>query len=459
MSLTSRLKEFATSALLNLAGDDYDKRAYSFENSGYSSFNVGELELVRFRANLDLFYKFFLTNTDIAACVREIQDSFGNGGWDLYTANMDDKAPDNLKLDVHNVLNSAQSFTDLCNQFVVDYLVGGGEFWELLANGKKVVGINPVDPRTVAVVTDTHGDVIRYVQKPWGSEPVTFTDEEMIYLKRRRHPKSAAIGLSVLESAIWEVQTDAGAMYSNYAFFKNNAVPAVQFILDEKLTTAARQEAIKYIKEEFRGAINRHKSTAMFGVKDVKTLNITNKEMEFMEGRRFSTEKVCEAFGVPKFKLGLTETVNNNNGVELNKNFIRETIKPIEDYFQEMINRELLTRMGIAGQVVFKFNEQVWEDEASLEDRARNEYQVGILTLRQYKMKTHQKVTAEDESNPLIDKHVIFNGTSVIIAEDIEDAAEETPEQKINEEQNRIKTAEILTALRTRESRPLAKKN
>ena len=52
----------------------------------------------------------------------------------------------------------------------------------------------------------------------------------------------------------------------------------------------------------------------MKGIEKIETFDLSRKDMQFLEGRAFTREKVCEAYGVPAFILGITEKVNNNNG-------------------------------------------------------------------------------------------------------------------------------------------------
>lgn len=379
-----------------------------------------EKDYTGMRLSVDTLYNAYRVQGDVYACVRELREGIGRKGFELVDKNGEELKKENaVYKETTLILNSQKPWRKLKSETVRDMYVTGNAFWELVKNtqGSKITGINRIDPRTIAIVATEHGDIVRYVQKV-GGKTVIFEVEDVIYFKMDSDPQYEIFGFSPLESILLDVRTDVSASISNYAFFKNNAQPAAYYLLDPALDDKEQNTAIENIKNQFKGAENRHKSAVLGGVKDIKTVSVTQKDMEFLAGRAFSTDKICAAFGVPKFMLGYTEKVNYQNSVSIMSVFADNTITPAEEDFAGMITDELLPALGFKGYS-FRFNPQNVAEEKELEARALLEVDLGILTRKQYKIKTRQDVTPEDEANPMYDVHIVNQGMGAMPLENV----------------------------------------
>lgn len=374
------------------------------------------------RFDLSSFYAVLKTNSDVADCVRELSENTGAGGYEWVNAEDESKPlPNELVKKLDSILSYDSSFRLLKTNTIRDDRITGNAYWSLITNITRtdVLGIQRIDPRTLVIIADVHGIPRAYIQRVTGQEPVLFTPEEIVHFRADSDSDNEIFGQSPLEPILYAVWTDLSAEKSNYHFFKNDATPATLYILNEELSGDEADAALEFIRKQLGGPENRGKPATLQGVKEVKTISMTNRDMEYLGGRRFTTEKICARFGVPKFVLGYTDTVNNNNGTELQKKFYNGTISPLEERIAETINRELIQRIGLSGKVKFRFRPQMFDETAQLEARGQAEVDRGILTRRQYKQKTAQAITPEDESNPMFDKHIVINGTSAVLLEEV----------------------------------------
>lgn len=378
------------------------------------------------KVNANSLYTVHNNSGDVAGCVKELQKWTCKGGTRFVDPrNTDETVGDDLAGQLKEFFNSEHSttptFKKLKDKLIFDREISGNAYAYIIRNvmGTKVLGLQVMDPRTVSIVADAHGTVYRYIQQTSSGPAVEFQPEEIVHWKRGEHSNNPLFGFSAIEPVIWEVQTDLSAMISNYKFFENNAIPAATYIMDETLSEEEMKKAIEYIKNNHGGAENRHKTSALMGVKEIKQLQLSHKDVEFLEGRKFSRSKVCGAFGVPEFLLGVTEKVNNNNGQELFRKFIEGTIEDLEADFASFINDQLFARLGLKDFAKFAPVAQQVETQEKIVEIALNEYKNGALTLRQYKIQTGKDITEADESNPMIDQYIIHSGASAIALEDV----------------------------------------
>lgn len=377
-----------------------------------------------FKISTNSLFTVFRQNSDIRNCVREIQYNTGKSGTKFVNvSNPDAQITERAKTELYSVFNSQESthktFKSLLRRTVRDIEVAGNAYWVKLRNdGGALLGFQPADPRTMAIIADRTGVVLKYIQRVAGQDPIEYSPEDIVHFKGDDDTLSEVFGMGKLEPIIWEARTDNAAMISNYKFFDNNAVPSALYILDPNIPAEKLKSKFSEIKKHFGGAQNYKKAGAVVGVKDIKMLNMSQKDMDFLAGRAFSTKKICASFGVPEFLLGYTEAVNNNNGVELEKNFMEKTIIPIEQNIESTINMQVMPELE-SGSIAFMFNEHIFSNAKELEERAEKLYKAGMITLRQAKRMMGQEITPEDEKQENIDEYIIHNGASAVLLEDV----------------------------------------
>ncbi len=392
------------------------KKGYVMGQSSISSIR----DMSGYKLSYESLFYAYRNQSDIFSCVREWRENVGLGGYRWLDPNDSEaKINPSLVLELDSILNYWMPWRRLQSRIVRDLGVAGNSFLLITKamDGKTVLGLQPLDPRTVSIISDSSGTIVKYVQRV-GAGTQEFNPNEIIHFKLDTDPNHELWGFSPMEPIIWEARTDLSAMMANYYFFENDAQPAVQYILEPGLSEEEVEAANKMISDQFKGVKNRNKSGILSGVKEIKTLNISQKDMEFLQGRRFTTEKICSAYGMSKFMLGLTDTVNNNNGTELKADFYQSTIRPLEELLAEVIN-EFVSRIGLGDKVKYEYLPQSFEEESALVDRAMKLYQGGAITLRQLKIMLNMEITPDDEKNPNFDQYILQQGSSAVLLEDV----------------------------------------
>lgn len=407
-------------------------RARSFSRGKFAA--EPERDMDGFKLDPSSLFTAWRNNADVAGCVREIRQGVGIGGIYFYDPNDPKKekpASDTLQKRMLGVLSyqygSPREFINRCME---PRLICGNPYFEKVRSefDGSLLGHKAVDPRTVAIVTDEHGTVYRYIQTAFSGDgmlsrddSVVFEPNEIIHWKLGQDPNAEAFGMSPMEHVLWEARTDLSAMISNYFFFENDAVPSVWYMLDDDLDEDERKNALAAIRKSFQGARKRHKSAVMSGVKDIKTVRLNNKDMEFLNGRKFTTEKICAAYGVPKVMLGYTEGVNYTNHEGQRENFHEGTVKEHEEAFLQMVNEEIVPEIeeGAEDKIAIGFMPARLESQGTLFDRAIRSREAGLVTINGGRRMIGREPIDESLHGNLGNQIILGQGANAVLLTDV----------------------------------------
>lgn len=408
-----------TNIVIGREGSQSDKRGLAYSVPSYGA--LGSMSGKRI--SMSDQYELYRSNADIFGCVREWRENTAAGGL-LY---LDPQNPEEGKVDdkivvyFKSVLNYYSSFNTLKNDTIRDLAVTGNSYWEIVRNktGNLVLGVCRLDPRTMTVISNEYGEIKKYIQRSKQGKAVEFSSDDIVHFKLDCDPDNPIFGLSPIETIVWEAKTEQSAKLTNYYFYENRAEPGMWYVLEDGLQTEQVEKAIEQVKNQVRGPQNVSKALIMQGIKEIKTFSISQKDMEYIATRKYATEKICVPYGVPKFLLGYDENTNYSNGRSLFQKFYEGTVAPLESRFTDTINRELIVTMGLVDKLRIECAPMLFNEQSEIEARALNELRDGAITLRQYKKKTGQDITPEDEKQPNFDAYIIHNGASALLLDDV----------------------------------------
>lgn len=375
------------------------------------------------RVNLQVIYGLWRSNGDLFGCVREICSGVGVAGFEWVDKNGEVVEPTSpAAMAATQALNVGKTFRRLKSEMVQSSAVSGNAYLHIERGQDRkgsLIKVTVIDPRTMRVVTDKYGTVLKWIQQA-GGDLVTFTPEEILHFVVDPDPNSSVFGISPIETIVWDIRSDLAAAKSNYAFFENDATPATQYILDDGISDEEYDKLVEKLKQDLQGAENKHKTLAVKGVKEIKTLSLTNKEMEFELLRRLTTEKVCSVMGVPKSLLNYTDNVNYSNGAEQTKKFWEGTIEPWQELLAEFINARLLPALGIdTSGLTFRFSKRTFDDMQWIEASTRADVQLGIMTVNEARERRKMKTYDVATEGEYVNKPILFNGAGAIPLEDV----------------------------------------
>lgn len=413
LGLVKRIGVSAKAAYDAFGGSEVGYGEGSVSSRNATARLVGGTPLAEMRLSTDSFYTIWRNHSDVFSAVKRIADSIGVAGWKWTNKQDPEKDPNPASIAlVEGVLTYYSSMRSWLRQMVTDVNICGNAYYHLeRSKTGKFIGLNRVDPRTMIAVTDKAGTLLRWIQRA-GADTMIFQPDEIVHFYLLRDPNSPVYGISPMEPVLWDIRSDLAGVVSNYALFENDAVPAAIYVFEDEMSDEEMELAIAKLQEQIKGAHNRHKSLAMKGLKEIKTVSITNRDMEFPTLRKITTEKVCATYGVPKGMLGYTDAINLANGKEQSSIFWSGTMETWEEQVTESIMRILLKRLNI-DDIKFEFNIRDFDNREWDESSSRADVQLGIMTINEARVQRKLEKFDEAEHGEFVNSPLIFNGASV----------------------------------------------
>ncbi|MEE8362453.1 MAG: phage portal protein [Dehalococcoidia bacterium] len=265
----------------------------------------------------------------------------------------------------------------------------GSAFWGIERDESgRVAELWPLRPDRMRVLPDTDRYVRGFVFDV-GGRRVAYLPEEVVWF-RHFNPLDEFSGLSSVAPARAAVDMAAGAMLFNRAFFSNSATPGDLAITTEETPTDDEVEEF-YARWEsrFTGPGRAHRPILLSRGMDAKRLGLSHRDMEFIEGLKWSVEEVSRAFGVPKAFLSELQDATLAN-IDTEERFLwRNTMVPEMRLLEDVVNRSLSPLFDVPGErparVEFDLSviEALHESETARVERLVRLVEAGVMTVNE----------------------------------------------------------------------------
>ena len=243
--------------------------------------------------------------------------------------------------------------------------------------GGKVRSLHVLRPDLVSPeYDDTWSRIARYRYRING-RTVSFKSDEILAFHNFNPLQAFPFtdqGVGDVQAAAVAIDTDSAASVWNWKFFENNARPGMILETDNVIDHDVKERLANKWNSAYKGANNSHKLVILDGGLKANNQNPSQKEMDFVEQRRFSRDEILGIFGVPKAVIGLGESVNVGNVRAFNMIFAEQTIRPLAVKIQEVLNDGLFGDIGY-----FEFiNIFPYDDEET-----RKDFDSGFMTVNE----------------------------------------------------------------------------
>ena len=378
-----------------------EKKSWYTNNSSISLKTLFDHDVV---LDNNTFYVLYQKNGDIRQAVKKIAENVARN-WLYLTDNQWNIIDDNKYTDDIQMLFSSPTFSKFKIDVFRNYLVS----WEVYIMPVKniwwrVAWFRVIDSRMVVKDINTEKNIIEWFDLYlWGNQHIKLKANEIAFFKLEDDIYNQFNGMWLLTWIVYDWLSDLEAMKNNYFFYQNSAIPSALLLLDESLSEDEMQIVKDQFDAQFKGSKNNHKTMIAWWVKDIKTLSMTPRDMEFINQRNLTTEKVSAVFGVPKTILWYTNNVNYSNGQTLRKEFIEGTIRPYEKDFEFMLNKCLqMFRPDIAKSYWVKADGDQFEQTQEEKQTQVEDIRHGIRTINEVRVERWYQKSQDENADKLL---------------------------------------------------------
>lgn len=185
-----------------------------------------------------------------------------------------------------------------------------------------------------------------------------------------------ARGIWDVQAVAVQAQTDKAIIKWNQNFFQNNASVGWFLTTDQTIEESAAKRIKTSWENSFKGVNNAHKVWVLTsGMKYIEN-SVSQREMDFVEQRRFNRDEILWIFKVPKAVIWMWEWVNVWNVKAFDIIFAKRTIKPISKQIAEAFNKDLFEWIWF-----YQFINVVPTDKEEL----RADLDAGAITINEYR--------------------------------------------------------------------------
>lgn len=232
--------------------------------------------------------------------------------------------------------------------------------------GRAYLSIEPMDGRTelwplrpdrLATVPGTGNTYIKgYIYRSATGKEMPYLPEEIVSFTYF-NPMQDRTGLSPIAPLRLSADMARDAAIFNRQTFKNGGVP--DFILFAMPETTDTQIEAYYDRWEKRysGPTKPRRPAILAGASDMKPLAFSQREMEYLEGLRWSLEEASRVYGVPQPMIGSLREATLANVEALERILWRTTMVPEAQMLAAVLTHKLLPNIGYQGyEVAFDFS-------------------------------------------------------------------------------------------------------
>lgn len=354
-----------------------------------------------------------------------------NHGWVYKNNDLIARAVSNIELELYNVRRVGQEieyvpipehplldlldrFNDYTNQSDAMYMtssyknLAGDAFWYVEGAATK----NPLNIKNIYLlrpdkITLQFGDnapgqrtISRYIFKDIiaGKEnEVTYKPEEIIQFKSP-NPENPYRGKSKVEAVAEAIDTDNYATEAQKALYKRGMINNFILSTDKSLTTEQRKVIRADINKNYSGVVNAFRVLLLSGGLKPESIQLSNKEMEFIAQQEWLRDKITAVFGNPK-ALVTTDDVNLNNAETTIKNWKQTTVKGEMQSIVDNLNEYLVPLFG--SNLLLGFKDPSPEDESTKIDRIVKLKNAKIITPNEARQELGYDEIKEDGADQL----------------------------------------------------------
>jgi HK97 family phage portal protein len=259
----------------------------------------------------------------------------------------------------------------------------GEAFWIKERNGLgRVTELWPVPPDWVLEIPSKTKDYFSvYPQGNMRTRPIYVPPLDMIYFKKPDVTNPYLRGRGRAEGIGDEIETDEYMAKYQKRYFFNDAIPPMVGMMPNADEAAVNRMEEKW-QQKYGGYNNKHKMAWLSWDAKFQLLKETNKDMDFIESRKYLRDVSNQHFSIPPELFGILEN-SNRSTIDAayylyTKNVLRKELKFIDD----ALNIQLLPEFS--GSQYIEHDNVVPEDDEFKLKKSTEGLKYGALSVNQW---------------------------------------------------------------------------
>jgi HK97 family phage portal protein len=213
-----------------------------------------------------------------------------------------------------------------------------------------------------------------------GTKRIPLEPHEVLFF-RYFNPDDDYRGLSPLQAAKLGIDQDYYAAQYNANFFLNSAQPGGVLETSENLIQEEFDRLLAQWNDRHQGVAKGHQVALLEGGLTYKQTGISQRDMDFLEGRKYNREEIMAVYKVPKSELGLYEQINFATAKTMDRVFWTKTLLPKMVLYETILWSQFLSKLA-GPEIWAEFDrtaiDALKEDLASLTDTSQKYWSMGV---------------------------------------------------------------------------------
>lgn len=246
--------------------------------------------------------------------------------------------------------------------------------------GRRVTSLIPMHPSRIVVVRhpDTGEELYLWNGAAGSDGMLTFTSDEVIPL-RLYSPEGAERGLSRLESLRSTLFSEDSSRTATSAMWRNAGMPNFMITSPKKLSQDASDRLRKQFDSIHAGSQNAGKTLVLEEGMEVKPVQLTAVEMQFIQSRQLNREEICGVYDIAEPMVQILDRATFSNISAQMRAFYRDTMAPRLELIESALNAGLGGNFNGSKRVEFAVADVLRGDYETRGAAVAQLVQVGVM--------------------------------------------------------------------------------
>jgi HK97 family phage portal protein len=202
----------------------------------------------------------------------------------------------------------------------------------------------PVRPDRMSPIPDRDNFLVGWVYTSPDGEKIPLPRADVIQI-RMPNPLDPYRGMGPVQALLADLDSIKYSAEWNRNFFLNSAEPGGIIEVDRRLSDDEFDEMTTRWREQHQGVAQAHRVAVLEQAKWVDR-KFSMRDMQFAELRQIAGDTIREAFGMPKFAVGIVEDVNRATAEASKAWFAEELTVPRVERWKQALNNDFLPQFG-----------------------------------------------------------------------------------------------------------------